>query len=156
MTEKTLKKDQQKVKQEQTLKSATKAKEVFPEFPSEDGKESLSESSPPGSDDEEIQADEFLQEVCEDIVGAGFEVWSLANPDVKKLDGTGKTRISKPMSRIVAKYKLAKYMNDEFLFCTFLGYEIAKRIRIKKKNANHDSRKEGEREDHFSEELNQE
>lgn len=154
MTEKSLKKD--KDKEKQLSKPAPEEKE-FPEFPEEEEKGSSTKSSPLGSDseEEEVEADEFLQEVCEDIVGAGFEVWGLANPNIEELKKAEKVRISKPLSRMVVKYNVAKYMKDEFLFCTFLGYAVMKRLK-KGDHVNNHSREERKREDDTNQELNQE
>ena len=97
-------------------------------------------TSEPG---EEIEADENIIEICKDIIAVPFEVWNKINPKVDPLSESEKKHISQPLARIAVKYDVAKYMKDEFLLVTFLGFAIYKRARIKKddKDDNRQKRK---------------
>ena len=95
---------------------------------------------------EPIEADENIIEICKDLLGMGFEVWHRANPKVPPLSDSAKRHISQPMARMAAKYDVGRYFKDEFLFCGFLGFEIYKRIGIKKDDKN-DNQEKGQGQD---------
>lgn len=101
----------------------------------------------PGSEIDQDKVD--LEEICSDIVSLPFEVWSILKPGVTPLSETEKKLIGKPLSRIVVKYDVARFMKDEILLCGFLGFSILKRVKVKKDVAD-DSRKEGQGENDLS------
>lgn len=104
---------------------------------------------------EPLEADENIIEICKDIIAVPFEVWNKINPKVDPLSESEKKHISQPLARIAVKYDVAKYMKDEFLLVTFLGFAIYKRARIKKDDKD-DHRKEGQRKDEPDTRINPE
>jgi len=146
-------------KKEPSEKNQSKSEEQkTPDFPprieesketkeKESEKESSIDSSLPGSDEEEKINDEDLIEIVEDIIGAGFEVWHLADPSVELLEEHERRRVSKPITRVVLKHRLSRYIKDEFLAIFWLGISISKRIKVKKKDEKNDHRKNRNRKD---------
>jgi hypothetical protein len=90
-----------------------------------------------GADQDKID----LEEICSDIVSLPFEVWAVLKPDVKPLSDAEKKLIGKPLSRIVVKYDVTRFMKDEILLCAFLGFSVLKRVKVGK-NVVDDSGKE--------------
>ena len=136
----------QKELQTKPIKKPSESQETKPPF-----QDLLKKKEPSGLTNSEpeiesIEADENIIEVCKDIIGIPFEVWNKINPKVDPLSESEKKHISQPLARIAVKYDVAKYMKDEFLLVTFLGFAIYKRARIKKDDKN-DHRKEGQRKD---------
>ena len=91
-----------------------------------------------------------LEEICSDIVALPFEVWSILKPGVNPLSDAEKKLIGKPLSRIVVKYDVARFMKDEILLCAFLGFSVLKRVKVAK-NVADDRGKEGQGKDDISE-----
>lgn len=105
---------------------------------------------------EDFEADEFIINVCRDVIGVPFEIWALATPGTEELSEKEKERLSKPLARIAIKYNFAKFLKDEYLFTLFLAAAVIKRIpkkrKAKKKNANHDTGQKRKRENDLSKE----
>lgn len=94
---------------------------------------SSTESSPPGTEEEEILIDqEDIFAICKEIPDLLFQVWKRFDPKIELLDEGAKKRIAKPLARIAQKKDFAKYMKDEFYLILILGFEISKRVKIKK------------------------
>lgn len=140
-------KSQEKQKTE-IVEDKSQEEEIKPKFQDllskEEEKESLKESSLPGGSDVD---DENILEICREITGTVFEIWHRANPKVEPLSEFELKHITQPLSRIVVKYDVAKYMKDEFLLCTFLGFAIYKRVKVKKDDKD-DNREKGTGKDH--------
>jgi hypothetical protein len=95
----------------------------------------------PGNGIEQDKLD--LEEICGDIMALPFEVWAILKSGVKPLSDIEKKLIAKPLSRIIVKYDVTKFMKDEVLLCAFLGFSVLKRVKVTK-NVIDDSRKEGQ------------
>jgi len=137
--------------QEKTVKNPEKLekKTDLPEFPEE--KESPSEKpedSIPGISDEDHE--EYITEVCKDLICIPFEIWHVLNPKVNPLSDLEKKHISKPLAKVAMKYHVDRLMKEEIMLFTFLGFAILQRARIKKDDIN-DSGKKGKRKDDTSE-----
>lgn len=92
--------------------------------------------------------DIVLEEVCRDLVAIPFEIWHALKPDIPELTALEKTHISKPLARVAQKYDVQKYMKDEILLFTFLGFSVFRRARMTKKDDTNNSGKKGERKDY--------
>lgn len=140
-----------KQKNEEELGNVKKQREMskmkdLPPFPEEGMKESRFTL---GDEEEEIDS-ETLGAICEDIISIPFEVWAILKPGTEPLSSAEKKMIAKPLSRIVVKYDVAKFMKDEFLLIAALGFAILKRVKMKKviKNAHNDSGEKREGKDY--------
>lgn len=133
--------------QTKPIKKKTEDEETKPNFQEllrkkDESRSSLTSSEPEQEPGSIIEADENIIEVCKDIISIPFEIWSKINPKVEPLSDSEKKHISQPLARIAVKYDVAKYMKDEFLLMTFLGFAIYKRARIKKDDKD-DNREKG-------------
>jgi len=145
-------------------KSPTKEKKPLYPYPIE--KVITGSKDTPGEEEEEPReifdedlAPEEIEEFSGDFVGMFFEIWNVAEPQIPPLDSRAKHRLGKPLSRILVKYKLAKYAKDEIVFCVFLGMEILPRLKIsaklklqkkgKKKDDKDDHREKGKGKDNL-------
>lgn len=139
---------------EKKKKPEKKTKKSLPSFPEElKRSENLEEptketSSGLGNGNDQDKID--IEEICGDIVALPFEVWAVLKPAVKPLSEVEKKLIAKPLSRIVVKYDVTRFMKDEILLCAFLGFSVLKRVKVGK-NVVDDSGKEGQGKDDISE-----
>ena len=113
---------------EQTTKeieSKDQEKEKKPEFKEllSKGKDSLTKSSLPGSEDD-LLLDENIVEVCADVIAIPFAIWHEINKNVQPLSEKEKENISKPLAKVVTKYDLGRYMKEEFVLVFYLGSAI--------------------------------
>jgi len=131
----------------------TEDKRPLPELPltenekkaqDQSSKEPSRESSLPGSEEEEISLDQQdILEICKEIPDLGFQIWKRFDSGIELLSEGAKTRIAKPLARIVYRKNFDKWVKDEFYLVFLLGLEISKRIKIKKKDATDNSREKG-------------
>ncbi len=143
-------------------KTPAKSLTEAPEFPERNAKDEIEKETEIeaeekdtglGISEEELKFnDEDLIEIVKDLIGAGFDAWHLANPNIEKIDDRGKDRIAKPVARVIIRRNLSRFIKDEFLALFWIGIEISKRIKIKKKgDEKDDSRPNGDRKDELSE-----
>ena len=139
------KKAKKELKKEPKQKLATDKKDQLPPFPEKNGG---MESDPLSGTGENEADDIVLEEVCRDLVAIPFEIWHALKPDIPELTALEKTHISKPLARVAQKYDVQKYMKDEILLFTFLGFSVFRRARMTKKDDTNNSGKKGERKDY--------
>jgi len=128
----------QKKQTTKIIQEKSQDQEEKPSFQELLPKEEKSASSPPGliGIEKENLEDENILEICKDIIAIPFDIWNKLNPGVKPLSESEKKHISQPLARIVVKYDVAKYMKDEFVLFTFLGFSIYQRAKVKKVKKN--------------------
>lgn len=113
--------------------------------------DSSPESSPPGTEEEETLLDQQdILEICKEIPDLLFQIWKRFDPEIELLTDPEKSRISKPLARIVYRKNFDKWVKDEFYLVFLVGLSISKRIKIKKKNVKDNSRKTGPGKDDVS------
>lgn len=132
-------------------------KEELPPFPIPEEEEKSPIPSPedsiPGISNEDHE--EYITEVCRDLICIPFEIWHVLNPKVNPLSELEKKHISKPLAKVAIKYEVDRLMKEEIMLFTFLGFAILQRARIKKDDTD-DSREKGKGKDNLSEKSDKE
>jgi len=134
-------KPKEKAKKQELKSPKKKTDKSLPSFP-EDLKAIGSPGVESGTTTKEI-IDTELEEICRDIIAIPFEVWAILKPEVTPLSEVEKKLIGKPLSRVLIKYDIGRFMKDEVLLLGFFGFSVLKRLRVKK-NVADDSGKEGQ------------
>jgi len=128
----------------------TKDKRPLPPLPLTESEKKKENEEEKGSglgitkeDEETVLDQQDILDICKEIPDLFFQIWKRFDPEIELLTDPEKSRISKPLARIVYRKNFDRWVKDEFYLIFLVGLSISKRIKIKKKNVKDDNRKKG-------------